>query len=538
MYAYANTGGTQRLHGRLSVYYQSPAVDEVAEQNNGDEESSYDSGDDETVITTTGMGDTMFDMENLEDEDEEEILDGQMQGSPYGYGEQGNRRAKSRVHLGTPQNNDVEGRKVPPQVTLKKIEYLFHKWSWKVAYELVAAPPMESEGANVSAYAKEKENRDYKDLDESEKKAAAALKRKYPLDEFDKLLALEFRSANPVNRILASFLGPMMRMGRTVIYVIRIAFNATTWRDPFLSFWIFMMLLAIFLLLLVFPWKLFFFLATVILVGPQNILLRRYLERRAEQREKEKQEAAMAERENMTHDGSGHYGVPGSNISTASGDSNQKRNVFGMASGVAGMATGVTSGAVGAVGILGAFVAPRRQGRRGGKRPSIDNTEMMVGERPPFSSDLHGQSSSKKLSPRSIAVPYSRVRKERFYDWPPDPTVSRATPIYLYGPPPAENINPTLDLDDESIEPFEELEDDPLDSVKPVAYSDEPAEPVQPMEYDMGGDPMPYYASQNFESSMSGAIGEQQQLRHRKFVANTETYDQEYIAEYESMGYG
>jgi len=535
-------GGTQRLHGRLSVYYQSPAVDEAGDQNNADEESSYDSGDDETVITTTGMGDTMFDMDNLEDEDEEEELDGQ---AAYGYGEQGSRRAKSRVHLGTPQNNDVAGRKVPPQVTLKKIEYLFHKWSWKVAYELVAAPPMESEGASVSAYAKEKENKEYKDLDESEKKAAAALKRKYPLDEFDKLLALEFKSANPVNRILASFLGPMMRMGRTVIYVIRIAFNATTWRDPFLSFWIFMALLALFLLLLVFPWKLFFFLATVILVGPQNILIRRYLEKRAEQREREKQEAAMAERENMSHDGSGYYGAPGSNMSTGSGDSNQKRNVYGMVSGVAGMATGVASGAVGAVGTLGSLVAPRRQVRRGGKRPSIDNMEAMVGERPPFSSDLHGQSSSKKLSPRSIAVPYSRVRKERFYDWPPDPTVSRATPMYLYGPPPAENNNPTLDQDEDSMEAFEELEDEQLGSVNPVAFSEEPAQPlqpveyhIQPVEYDMSGDTTPYYASQTFESAIPGAIEEQQQLRHRKFVENTETYDREYMAEYESMGYG
>ena len=536
MHVYAGPGGNQRLHGRLSVYYASPAVDETADQNNGDDESSYDSGDDETVITTTGMGDTMFDMDNLEDEDEEEVLDGQTHGSAYGYGEQG-RRAKSRVHLGTPQNNDVAGRKVPPQVSLKKIEHLFHKLSWKVAYELVAAPPTQSvDGAGASAHAKEKENKDYKDLDESEKKAAAALKRRYPLDEFDKLLALEFKSANPVNRILASFLGPLMRMGRTVIYVIRIAFNATTWRDPFLSFWIFVALLAIFLLLLVFPWKIFFFLATVILVGPQNILLRRYLEKQAEKREKEKQEAAMAERENMSHDGSNYYGASGSNMSTGSGDSNQKRNVFGLASGVAGMATGMASGAVGAVGTLGSLVP--RKARRGGKRPSIDNSEAMVGERPPFSSDLHGQSSSKKLPPRSIAVPYSRVRKERFYDWPPDPTVSRATPIYLFGPPPSDNAG--LHRDDDSLEPFEELEDDPLDPIEPVAHSAQAAEPAEPMEYDMSGDTNPYYAgaSQNFEAVIPGAMEAQQQLRHRKFVQNADKHDQEYMAEYDAMGYG
>jgi len=38
-------------------------------------------------------------------------------------------------------------------------------------------------------------------------------------------------------------------------------------------------------------------------------------------------------------------------------------------------------------------------------------------------------SSSQKLQPRCIVVPYGRFKKDRFYDWPPDPTVSRATPM-------------------------------------------------------------------------------------------------------------
>ena len=53
--------------------------------------------------------------------------------------------------------------------------------------------------------------------------------------------------------------------------------------------------------------------------------------------------------------------------------------------------------------------------------------------RPAFFSGLHGQTASNtKLQPRAVAIPYSRFRKERFYDWPPDPTVSRATPIILH----------------------------------------------------------------------------------------------------------
>jgi hypothetical protein len=73
----------------------------------------------------------------------------------------------------------------------------------------------------------------------------------------------------------------------------------------------------------------------------------------------------------------------------------------------------------------------------GGKRvestdSNVTDVPQFVEERPAFSSQMHGQtSSSKKLPPRAIAIPYSRLMKSRFYDWPPDPTVSRATPIML-----------------------------------------------------------------------------------------------------------
>jgi len=53
-----------------------------------------------------------------------------------------------------------------------------------------------------------------------------------------------------------------------------------------------------------------------------------------------------------------------------------------------------------------------------------DNVE----QRPAFSTG-HNSRLSKKIRPREVAVPYSKLRKDRFYDWPPDPTVSRATPV-------------------------------------------------------------------------------------------------------------
>jgi hypothetical protein len=86
------------------------------------------------------------------------------------------------------------------------------------------------------------------------------------------------------------------------------------------------------------------------------------------------------------------------------------------------------------------FFAKRRHNGSDARRKAGSNAEATTSEddslrasRPAFESALHGQStSSKKLQPRAVAIPYSRLKKERFYDWPPDPTVSRATPMIIY----------------------------------------------------------------------------------------------------------
>lgn len=57
-----------------------------------------------------------------------------------------------------------------------------------------------------------------------------------------------------------------------------------------------------------------------------------------------------------------------------------------------------------------------------------EDTEEKIEQRPAFSTG-HNSRISKKVRPREVAVPYSKLRKDRFYDWPPDPTVSRATPV-------------------------------------------------------------------------------------------------------------
>ena len=73
------------------------------------------------------------------------------------------------------------------------------------------------------------------------------------------------------------------------------------------------------------------------------------------------------------------------------------------------------------------------------RSPSSEQIEEL--DRPAFSSELRGQNaSSRKVLPRGVAIPYSRLKKDRFFDWPPDPTLSRATPMPFREsilPPPA-----------------------------------------------------------------------------------------------------
>jgi hypothetical protein len=70
---------------------------------------------------------------------------------------------------------------------------------------------------------------------------------------------------------------------------------------------------------------------------------------------------------------------------------------------------------------------------RKGKR-LLKEEELLEKERPPFSMEWHSQSTSKKVQPRAVVIPYCRLKKDRFFDWPPDPTVSRATPVIFEQP--------------------------------------------------------------------------------------------------------
>ena len=74
---------------------------------------------------------------------------------------------------------------------------------------------------------------------------------------------------NPLAALTASFLEPVMKAIEVYLLAVRASFNAFTWKDPYLSFWILVFLFIFMLFLALFPWRLFFCLTGIGCFGPQ-----------------------------------------------------------------------------------------------------------------------------------------------------------------------------------------------------------------------------------------------------------------------------
>ena len=191
----------------------------------------------------------------MEDSDEESVDYAGGKGRLF---ESGKASATRRIRAGPPQNSETRGRKVPPQVHLSRVEHMLQRATKNISVEHVHFPPPHIQ-ANLEK--------------ESNAKGPAGdiitAKERQNFDEFDKLLGFRSKNPNPILRITSSFLGPLMRIIRIAIYATRIAFNVTAWRDPFLTFWAFTFLCLLVFVLLIMPWRLFFFAASIVLLGPQ-----------------------------------------------------------------------------------------------------------------------------------------------------------------------------------------------------------------------------------------------------------------------------
>lgn len=246
-----------RTARRLSIYV-SPVGDEDRSSSDDDSEeddSTQGDRDDEGMMD---QGDDAY--ENLDSDDEEEEEELESNRDRAGFLGSGKASLSRRIRVGPPQNSDTSGRKVPPQVHLSKVEHMMHRLTKNISVEHVHFPPPHLQmqlGKEVNAKGPASD--------------VITAKEKQNFDDFDRLLGFRTKNPNPILRITSSFLGPLMRMIRIVIYATRIAFNLTAWRDPYLTFWIFAFFSVLTFILLIFPWRTFFFLSTLVLLGPQVI---------------------------------------------------------------------------------------------------------------------------------------------------------------------------------------------------------------------------------------------------------------------------
>jgi hypothetical protein len=419
----AFSGGTTDLRTarRLSIY-----VAPVEEQAVGGQDDSEEESDDESQ-EGGNEGEGMMDEEDEEgygkmddsdedsdDDDEDEAQRAARKKKKQGrLFEAGQASKTRRIRVGPPQNSDKSGRKLPPQAHLSRVEHMLHKATKNISVEHVHFPPphVQSQlGKEVNAKGPAGD--------------VLTAKEKQHYDEFDKLLGYRTKNPNPIVRITSSFLGPLMRMIRIVIYAVRISFNICSWRDPYLSFWIFAFLCALAFVLLIFPWRTFFFLASLVLLGPQNIAVRKYLERRAKEREIEEKE--QKEKDDLNDDAIETTALEPTKSSTKKSnlaskedenkdDKGKKKRLWGRSS---------------------------KKDAEDEQAQEIIEAELYQSPRPAFYA--HTRPARRTQVPRDVAVPYFRFRKDRFYDWPPDPTVSRATPMLTYA-----QMNGTNDDDDD-----------------------------------------------------------------------------------------
>jgi len=230
--------------------------------NEGDEWELSDNEEEEDLDDSDHMRDdrdNLF-MESDDEEDEEEELNRLTStGVPIVQ--------QKRIPIGPPQNCDVKPlKRVPPQVVLARAENTLHSLTFGLSMDKLFHSSLAVGKRISSGFA----SPDCSTRDEaSETNTKSIRKKRSLLDDFDKRLGLRTRSKNPVVEITSSFLGPIMRMFRIFLVATRVVFNIGVWRDPFLSFWVLCFLLALMLILLVFPWRCFMFLTGLVCFGPQ-----------------------------------------------------------------------------------------------------------------------------------------------------------------------------------------------------------------------------------------------------------------------------
>ena len=261
------TAPDQYLYGRLSLLASSAGekmsnLPSVLPSGKTDEDvdDDWELSDEEELNNSDHLrddGDNVF-MHSDDEADEDEGFANT--GTPIVEGR--------RIPIGPPQDCDVKPvKRVPPQVMLARAENTLHRLTFGLSMDKLFHTSLAvGKRLSFSGYKTSQESLT-EEMDEANN--GRRRRKRSLLDDFDKRLGLRTRSKNPVVGITSSFLGPIMRMFRIFLVATRVVFNIGVWKDPFLSFWVLCFLVALMLILLIFPWRSFMFLAGLVCFGPQ-----------------------------------------------------------------------------------------------------------------------------------------------------------------------------------------------------------------------------------------------------------------------------
>ena len=159
-------------------------------------------------------------------------------------------------------------------------------------------------------------------------------------------------------------------------------------------------------------------------IQSQNIAVRRYLEKRSKEKEQDSKEQKERDKVNVEMSAPAQPGYQMDNKPKAAASAAEGKG------------------------------KPKRKWGRGRKNKDepeeeeVNEADLYHSPRPAFYA--HTRPTRRTQVPRDVAVPYFRFKKDRFFDWPPDPTVSRATPLLAPGGAVAQDSGDSGGMSEES----------------------------------------------------------------------------------------
>lgn len=198
----------------------------------------------------------------------------------------------------------------------------------------------------------------------------------------ERLLRINTKS-NPIAKKLNPILATACNILEIFLSSFRAIFNVFMWKDPALSFCFMVVTFCLMIVILVFPWKQFFYLVGIVALGPQNKLLAKS---NTDKQEMQGQDESFVKKLKKST-------LLGLLSSPSQGEQGQRGKLLSKNAGESGSAKGP------------------KGNRHVGQRDISD------------SALLHRNNTQLKPDgkKRQVIVPSVPFRHNRFYDWPPDP---------------------------------------------------------------------------------------------------------------------